>query len=392
MYVVGLMSGTSGDGVDGGLVEIKDNKDGIDMNLLEFITLPYSDKLKSELNKILPPNSGSVDELTYMHYYLGRKFGEAALKLIEKSNLEESNVGLIASHGHTIRNLPPKNPFFNGRCRKQIGELAIIAEMTGITTIGDFRPAEVAAGGEGAPLIPYFDYHLLRSSSRDRVILNLGGIANITYIPSGASLDDLVAFDVGPGNMIIDQVVSKVTDGEQGFDEDGEFAARGETDKKLLDELMRHPFINKEPPKSAGHEDFGSDYVDRIITLAKKMNISKEDLISTVTEFTTEAVAFNLDKYLGYINEIIVSGGGVHNDTLMKTLNTKLDSCEVSTTEEYGVPIDAKEAMGFALLGYQGLHKIPNNVPSSTGAEHPTVIGKIVWGRKDFKSKENRFV
>ena len=380
MYVIGLMSGTSTDGIDAALVNIEGDQD-IKMELVEFISNPYSDQLKQRLKRILPPNPGKIDDLTYMHYHLGQKFGEVALCLIEKAGIDSSAVKLIASHGYTVRNLPPREPYFSSRCRLQIGEIAVIAELTGITTVGDFRPGDVAAGGEGAPLIPYFDYHMFQSDSQHRVALNIGGIANISYLPAGGNINNVKAFDVGPGNMIIDEVVNRITDGKRHYDHNGALAAEGNLHRDFLQELMKHHFIRKSPPKSAGHEDFGSDYVDKILSLAVRYNISDEDLVATVTEFTAEAISLNCTQFLGPVDEVIVSGGGAYNNTLLELIRFKMPETKISTTREYGIPITAKEAMGFALLGYQTIRRVPNNVPSATGAKHLAILGKIAWGR-----------
>jgi len=378
LYVVGLMSGTSADGIDAALVDIKMESD-LQMELIAFEHTPYPEKLRRELQGIMSPGQGTIDELAYLHYFLGQKFGEAALRVIEGSGLERSQVELVCSHGHTVRNLPPREGYFPSRCRMQLGEIAVIAEITGITTVGDFRPAEVAAGGEGAPLISNFDYHMFTSPESSRIVLNIGGISNVTYLPAGASLEDVRAFDVGPGNMIIDEVVWRLTDGAQSFDQDGQMAAAGVTHAGLLAELMDHPFIKHSPPKSAGREEFGQQFVDQVMARSEALGVAGQDLVATVTEFTAEAIALNCRTHFQRIDELIAGGGGAYNRTLMGMLQSKLGGAKVSTTEDYGVPIDAKEAMGFAFLGYQTLHRRPNNVPKATGARHPVIMGKVAW-------------
>jgi len=386
MHGIGLMSGTSGDGVDVALVDVNNKKgtDGIGMDLIAFDTFSYGQDLKDQLRTILPPEEGTVERLTYLHYHLGEVFAEAVNTFLEDIEFAGEKVKFLASHGHTVRNLPPDEKFFPGRCRLQIGEIAVIAERTGITTVGDFRPAEVAAGGEGAPIIPFFDYHMFHSSSKERLLLNIGGIANFTYLKAAGKLDDLMAFDVGPGNMLLDQLVYRVTEGKKAYDEGGEIASRGQIDKDFLASLMEHSFVQKNPPKSAGHEDFGKNYADEVMEQAGNYQLAGEDLIATATEFTAEAIKYNASKYIDKLDEIIISGGGANNEYLISRIAEKFPQTELAATADYGVPIEAKEAMGFALLGFQTLHQKPNNVPSATGAAHPVVMGKIAWGPNDY--------
>lgn len=382
MRVIGLMSGTSLDSIDAALVNIEDNGNQVKMDLLALESIPYSEELKDKLNRLLPPNRGSVEELAYMHFYLGKKLAEAAFQVIEKAHLSPSEVSLIGSHGQTICNLPQGEGEFSPHSRLQIGDISVIAVQTGITTVGDFRPADVAAGGEGAPLIPYFDYHAFRSTSKNRVIVNIGGIANVTYLPAGARLDDVRGFDTGPGNMIIDAVVRLVDENGEGFDRDGRLASQGVPCDPLLKRLMAHPFIGKNPPKSAGREEFGEKFLKQVIEESRNYNLSHSDLIATVTAFTAEAIAYNCKRFLGPIDEVIVGGGGAFNKTLLAMIRERFPHAKVTTTDEYGIPAKAREAMGFALLAYQAFHGRPNNVPSVTGANRPVVMGKIAWGNR----------
>lgn len=378
MLVIGLMSGTSTDGIDAVLVRIKKEGNFFKTRLIEYNALPYDKETKNKLKELLPPNPGNVAQLARIHYYLGEKNAEAALQIIKKAHLKPSDVDLIASSGQTVCNLEGLGPLIP-RVRLQIGEISVIAERTNITTVGDFRPREVAAGGEGAPLLSFFDYHTFQDPELCKVILNIGGIANVTYIPTGAKLGDVKAFDTGPGNMLIDGVVNYLTDGKKSYDKEGKMAVRGRVKEDLLHELMEHPFVKKKPPKSAGHEEFGKDFLQKFLKLVKSYSISKEDIVTTVTAFTAEAIATNCKKYLGPIDEIIASGGGAYNKTLLSMLEQRMPNTKVTTTEHYGIPIKAKEAMGFALLGYCTLKKYPNNVPSATGARRPVIMGKIVW-------------
>lgn len=381
MLVVGLMSGTSLDGVDAVLVEITEAKGEIRMRFLDSVSRQYPPALKERLFKILPPNEGSVRECAYLHYLLAEEYAEAVLSLLEKVKLSPTQVDLIGSHGQTVCNLPLGEAGFS-RARLQLGDISVIAIRTGITTVGDFRPADVAAGGEGGPLTPYFDFYAFRSPEKHRVVLNIGGIANVTYIPAGASLEEVQGFDTGPGNMLIDVLVQRITGGKQAYDRDGEFAAKGKVHRTLLEELLEHPFVKRKPPKSAGREEFGSHFAENLLRRAKVLGLSPFDLIATVTAFTVEAIVANCRWFLGPIDEVIVGGGGAYNRTLMTFLQEGFKEVPVRTTEEYGVPIKAREAMAIALLAYQAFHQRPNNVPRVTGARCPVVMGKIAWGRR----------
>jgi len=379
MLAIGLMSGTSLDGVDAVLVDIMEESGRLKIRYLDAYSSPYDEKTREMVRALLPHVQGNVEQLAYTHYYLGEKYGEVALSLIKKTGLKPKDVGLIACSGQTVCNLSKGTSAFK-RTRLQIGEISVIAEMTRISTVGDFRPREVAAGGEGAPLVTFFDYHVFQDPRINRVVLNIGGIANVTYVPAGAELSDVLAFDVGPGNMLIDGAVKYLTCGQSSYDEDGEIAAKGRIEGDLLKELMEHPFIRSPPPKSAGREEFGEHFLQHILQQAKNRNISRQDLVCTLTAFTAEAIAENCKRYLGKIDEMVVGGGGAYNKTLMAMVGQLLQGTRISRTEDYGIPIKAKEAMAFALLGYCALRKIPSNVPSATGARRPVILGKIVWG------------
>ena len=231
-------------------------------------------------------------------------------------------------------------------------------------------------------MIPYFDYHAFKSSEYNRVILNLGGIANITYIPAGGQIHDVRGFDTGPGNMLLDGLIRLLSEGRESFDLDGQTAARGKPHQGLLQRLMTHPFVHKDPPKSAGREEFGKGFLEEVIKESRNYNLSNDDLIATVTAFTAEAIVCNCKHFLGPVDEVIVGGGGALNKTILAMIQERFSEAWVTTTKEYGIPIKAKEAMGFALLAYQAFHRRPNNVPSVTGAKHPVIMGKIAWGRR----------
>jgi len=381
MLAIGLMSGTSMDGIDAVLVDIQEDGERIRLQLIETAALPYPEETLRGLRELSPPHTGTVERLVRMHSHLGELFAEAALRVLRKAGRRPEEIGVIGSHGQTILNLPPVAPPFTQRVRVQLGEICIIAERTGITTVGDFRVRDVAAGGEGAPLIPYFDYRVLgpEAGGANRLALNLGGIANVTYLPAGGTLDDVRAFDTGPGGMILDAVVRRLTGGRQAYDEDGRLADSGRAAAGLLAKLLRHPFISARPPKSAGREEFGEGFVTWLLELPEARGLSLADLAATLVVFTVEAVAANCRAFLGPVEEVIASGGGAKNPAFLRALERAFPGAQVVTSETYGIPIKAKEGMGFALLAYETLHRRPGNVPGATGARRRVVLGKIAW-------------
>jgi anhydro-N-acetylmuramic acid kinase len=293
-------------------------------------------------------------------------------------------VDLIGSHGQTIYHQGSPARFLGaGRvaATMQIGEPAIIAERTGVTTIADFRPADMAAGGQGAPLVPFVDYLLYRDARRGRVALNIGGIANVTVIPAGARAQDVFAFDTGPGNMVIDALVRHFTQGKKLFDRDAEMARRGRLEPGLLAELLSHPYFRARPPKSAGREEFGAAYVERALDWGRKNRARPEDLIHTATVLTAMTIVYAFQRWIlprTKVRELIVSGGGARNPLLLAQLQACLPGIELRHSGEFGVPEDAKEAFAFAVLAYETFHGRAANLPGATGARHPAILGKII--------------
>lgn len=373
---MGLLSGTSMDGISTALVDITSQGNDIHVDPIRWETYPYPPQFKKSLLNLA--RSGTVEDLCEINYRLGELFAEAAIALMEEGDEE---VDLIGSHGQTICHLPAQKPN-NATTTLQIGEADVIAQETGITTVSDFRQRDVAAGGEGAPLLPYVVYHLFKSDKENRGILNLGGIADITYIPTKPNLHNVIAFDTGPGNMIIDQLAREFSNQEKQFDKNGRMAAQGEVNDDLLIWLMKHPFIKKDPPKSTGRIDFGQNFVSKLLEKAAKYKLTKQDIMATTTAFTANAIYWNCKHYLGELDRIIASGGGIHNQTLMKML-TKRFHIPIETTEVYGIPIEAKEPIGFAVLAYQTYYRRPNNLPKVTGASENVILGKISPGEKN---------
>jgi anhydro-N-acetylmuramic acid kinase len=379
--VMGLMSGTSMDGVDAALARIKGSGLDTQIHLIKFICVPYAPSLRERLEDInLKGSTGEVSELNFL---VGEAFAQAALTVIKEAGLSAENVDLIGSHGQTIYHNPPSS--MKGiPSTMQIGELDVIAERTGLTTIGDFRPRDIAAGGEGAPFVPYIDYILFSRPGRVSAAQNIGGIANVTVVTE--RIEDVTAFDTGPGNMLMDKVLSLATGGKEKYDRDGKLASRGSVNKKLLDELLSHPFFDRLPPKSTGAELFGNEKAKGLYTLVEKKRISLADLMATILALTVESIARSYERFIFSkwpVSQVILSGGGARNSALVRGLKKRLDHLEFSTSDKYGIPVDAKEALAFAVLANELLCGNYTNLPSVTGARRPVPSGKIVLGGRN---------
>jgi anhydro-N-acetylmuramic acid kinase len=372
------MSGTSADGIDAALTDITGAPPHLNARLILHTHIAFTSEQRAEIFALFEPATGSVDRICHMNFQLGEWFAAAALQAVAQANLKPTDIDLIGSHGQTIYHaVDADSPI---KSTLQIGEAAVIAARTGITTVADFRVADVAAGGQGAPLISYIDWLLLRHESRCRAIQNIGGIANVTYLAPG---DDsaVIAFDTGPGNMLIDAAVNSATDGEQTYDEDGAWAASGKVDHALLAELMAHPFLSRRPPKTTGREQFGVHYANELWSRAQSQGISDADLVATLTAFTAESIADAYRRFLPQMpDEVILGGGGAKNPILLALLREALDPIAVTTHEALGIPDDAKEALAFAVLAYETLHGRAGNLPNCTGASRRTVLGKITLG------------
>ncbi len=384
--VIGLNSGTSCDGINSCMSDIAGEGRDCKVTVLGYDRLEYPDKLRKRILDLCVPETGSVDKICHMNFLLGEMFAEAALKLIRKLKMKPEDVDLIGSHGQTIQHLPGgvKEGERMVRSTLQIAEPALIAETTGITTVADFRTRDVAAGGFGAPLVPYADYILFADETKGRALQNIGGIANVTYLPPGGTPKDIIAFDTGPGNMIIDRVTVLATHGRLAYDLDGDMAAEGKPDEKFLQEMMTHPFLAANPPKTSGREDFGVLYADKLYHGARKRRITHGNLLATVTAFTAKSMAEAYKRFVmprGSIAEVILCGGGSYNKTLVKYFQSYLGDTPIRRMDDYGIPCDGKEALSFAILANETMNGKPNNVPSATGARSAVVLGKIVPGR-----------
>ncbi len=378
--VAGLISGTSADGIDAALVQVTGKGLDSKLRLLAFETYPYPQELRERVLAASLPGRGSVDEICRLNVVVGECFAQSALQVITTAHVQTHEVDLIGSHGQTIHHLPYAEPIAGvpSRGTLQIGEPSLIAKRTGIITIADFRAADMALGGQGAPLVPLMDYLLFRSTTQNRGLLNLGGIANLTMLKKNGVLPEVLAFDTGPANMAVDGLMQKFFN--SAYDKSGETAARGKISHELLQHLLMHPYFARPIPKSTGREEFGASFIEQLLNDTHGLRLNHEDLIATATALTAESVwrgAKLLEHSHGAIAELIVSGGGAHNLTLMRMLREKFSSAKISTTHEYGVPSDAKEAMLFALLANETVSGNAGNVPSVTGASAATILGKV---------------
>jgi anhydro-N-acetylmuramic acid kinase len=384
MLVLGLMSGTSADGIDIALARISGAPPRVKARLLNHTAVKFPAQVRAEILRAAEQRPFTAGELSQLNFRLGQLFADAAKNACKRFRVALSSVDLIGSHGQTIFHQGQTAPYLGARVAStlQIGEGAVIAAQTGVTTVADFRPADMAVGGQGAPLVPYADYLLYSDAKLGRVSLNLGGIANVTVIPAGAAREKVFAFDTGPANMLIDSLVAHFTRGRKKFDEGAKMALAGRATPALLNKLMRDPYLKKAPPKSTGREYYGADYVKRVLALGRRYRARPDDLIRCVTIFTALSVGDALNRFVARkikIAQLIVSGGGAQNPLIMAQLAAVLPGVEVLPSSRVGVPEDAKEAFAFALLAYESFHQRAGNVFSATGARGPAVLGKICY-------------
>jgi anhydro-N-acetylmuramic acid kinase len=373
------MSGTSADGVDAALVDITGRGRTLKARTLAAHTLAYPRSLQQRI--LSTSVSGTVAEVCHLNALLGEWFANAALYVIRQGKLQPSDVALIGSHGQTVHHLPHgiHAPGVGAiRSTLQIAEPAVIAERTGITTVANFRPRDIAAGGQGAPLAPAAHALLLKHTRRARLVVNLGGISNVTYVPKGGQLSGVQAFDTGPANMVLDSLMARMTDGRLLMDRDGKLAMKGQVDSRLLGKLLAHPFLSKRPPKSTGREAFGPDLIEEIIAIQQQRNLSIEDLLATCSMWTAKAVGTSRRWITSEIDEVVVGGGGVRNRAIMSHLAAVFAPVPVTTFEALGWDSKSFEAVAFALLAYQTVTGQWGNIPAVTGANHPVLLGTIV--------------
>lgn len=372
--VVGLMSGTSADGVDAALARISGSGRGMHVDLLGAAYLSYDDAFREALLVQAEPDTARLDVLTRLDALLAERFAEAVEAACAEAGVALADVDVIGSHGHTVQHLPEPEAVA-GRpvaATLQLGNPAVLAALTGIPTVGQFRAADVALGGQGAPLVPYYDYVTFADAHETRGLLNLGGIANLTILPAGGGPEAVRAFDVGPANMVLDALARRLLG--LPYDADGASAARGTPLDGLLRTLLAEPFFAQAPPKSTGRERFGSAFVE----LMTQTDAPADDLLATATHLTTSVVADALCRFVSpALDVLIVSGGGTRNPTLLAALAEAVAPLPVRTTTEYGVDADAKEALCFAVLAHEWLNGVPTNLPSVTGARRAARLGTL---------------
>lgn len=370
------MSGTSVDAVDVAVVEVaRPDEETLAVRLLAYAETPVEESLRGRVFDLFSPERSRVDEICQVNVLLGEQFAIAAAKALIGTGLKPD---LVASHGQTIWHHVEE-----GRAHStlQIGEPSVLAELLQTTVVADFRPRDVAAGGQGAPLASWFDALLFRDPLLDRAAQNIGGIGNVTWVPAPGGQGEVAAFDTGPGNSLIDAAVAHLTDGAKRFDEDGAMAARGTPDEGLLRKLLSHSYFVRVPPKTTGREQFGSQLAVPFVERASSAGLSPGDIVATLTAFTARAIADQYRRFLPRLpDEIVVGGGGARNPTLMRMLAEALAPARLKMIEDFGISAGAKEAVFFALLGYEALHGRPNTLPACTGAAHPVVMGKVLPG------------
>jgi anhydro-N-acetylmuramic acid kinase len=381
--VIGLMSGTSLDGVDAALVQINGSGPFTQIQLKHFVSVPFETPVQAELLRVASGTAVPTQVVSHLNFLLGRLYTEAVFKVCEEARVKVSEVDLIGCHGQTVFHQSEPGSFCGHTVAStlQIGEASFLAESTGITTVSDFRPRDMAAGGKGAPLIPYVDYVLFRDLRLGRALLNIGGIANVTSLPAEARVQQVTAFDTGPGNMLIDALVRHFTNGEEKYDHDGILASRGQVIPELLDKSLSHPYFQAFPPKTAGREQFGEAFVSTMLAFSNTASV--EDLVCTATELTVQSVAQSIIRFVipqTNVDQLIVSGGGARNGFLMTRMQAVLPKLQVLSSDAVGVPAGAKEAIGFAILANETFHLHSGNVPSATGARRPVVLGKVIYG------------
>ena len=383
MLVIGLISGTSVDAIDAALVKIDRQDDQLRLALRGFTMQPFDPALHARVRALLPPNTGSTAAVCEANMLLGEAFAAAALAIAEQTGVPITNVDLIASHGQTMYHQVAPGTV---RSTLQLAAPAVIAQRTGCTTIADFRPRDMAVGGEGAPLVPYLDVLLFSDPHKHRALQNIGGIGNVTYLRPlsqagrGVGGEGVSAFDTGPGNVLIDEAVRLLTNGAATFDRDGQMAAAGTVDHDLLAQWLQHPFFQQPPPKSTGRELFGAPQAHGYVEQAQALGLGANDTLATLTALTAWSIAGAYRQLGAHVDEALIGGGGARNSTLLRMLQVALPEVTVRPLDDAGLNADAKEAVAFALLGYAALNGWPNNVPAATGATEPVVMGAITPG------------
>ena len=373
--VVGLMSGTSADGVDAVLTRITGSGTDTKVEQLGFYFEPFDAATRQAILDMCTGEQGGSREVCLLGTHLGKLYARAVRELLKQTNTER--IDLIGTHGQTVYHIPEDTPYLGGTIRGtlQIGDPSYLAEEFGCPVVSDFRIRDMAAGGLGAPLVPYTEFLLYRSETEDVALQNIGGIGNVTLLPAGCSLDQVTAFDTGPGNMVMDALVEKITDGKLSYDDGGRLASSGKVIPEMLRWMLEDPYLEKEPPKTTGREYFGREYVEKLLTFG---DYALVDILTTATAFTAHSIALSLRRFAPRLPaRLVVAGGGSRNPTLLRFLQEALPETLVQVQEDLGLDSDAKEAVAFAILANEALFGVCNNAPSATGARHGVVMGRI---------------
>lgn len=381
--VVGLVSGTSVDGIDAALVRIEGEPLSPQVELLGFYELPFTDEVKGAIFAAFRPETSGVDHVARLNYALGHLFADAALGVVAEAGVAMGDIDAIGFAGQTVYHIPEKEDLWGIRTGStlQLGEASVVAERTRTLTVAELYTRDIAAGGKGAPLTPFADYVMFHNTGKAMAVHNIGGIANVTAFPAQAEPGDVIGFDTGPGNMVIDAAVKHVTKGEREYDKDGELAVAGSVSEMLLAELMQDDYISSPPPKATGRELYGQQYAERLFSTAAERGVEGADLVATATALTAASIALNYEQFVFPripLTEIVVAGGGAFNPTLLRMIQERLPDVQVRTFEHYGFSSKAREAIGFALIANATIAGVPNNLPSVTGAKRSVVLGKLV--------------
>ena len=375
MLAIGLMSGTSLDGVDAALVEIDEsNHNGVRFNLIKYALLPYDESFRSKIMRNLSNETAKLAEICSLNFELGYKFKDAVDLLLEGTNFKYDDISFVASHGQTIWHNPKQNGDLIPSTL-QIGESSVISALTNIKTISNFRCADIVVGGEGAPLVPMSEYMMFKEETKNVILQNIGGIGNLTCLFKGGSIDDVIAFDTGPGNVIIDYFTKKYFD--RPFDDGGNIALSGNVIPEILNELIKDEYLYKMPPKSTGREKYSKEALENLAKEYDFDKYDKKDIIATVTEYTAYTIIYAYDAFIKNVDKVIIGGGGSHNKYIVSKLKKYYGSDVVYTQDELGYSSDAKEAIAFVVLGYLSLNGKFGNVKSATGAKKDVVLGNI---------------
>ena len=378
--VIGLMSGTSTDGIDAVLVRIQGKGTTTKVHQIAFTTVPFQDAVRARILAVASGTFGGSEEICRLNFLLGELSAEACLAVCDLAGIKPEMVDLVGSHGQTVFHAPVPSEYLGKTFTStlQIGEPSVIAERLGCIVVSDFRVRDTAAQGQGAPLVPYTEYLLYQDPTRTIALQNLGGIGNITILPQGGALDDIVAFDTGPGNMVMDALTGIITEGACRFDIGGHIAATGLVQSELLKWMLEDPYLSEPIPKTTGRERYGAVYVDTLLKKANQMRISLIDTLATANRFTAETIRVGIERFCPVKpTRMVVGGGGSLNSVLLANLRTCLPYCEILLNEDLGLDGSAKEAVAFAILANEAIHGIPNNAPKATGASHLVVMGKI---------------